>query len=169
MNPFRPIIKVNTNQELGTEEGESNKDEEKSTTSSEMSEQDSESDTTADGTEESKPTETLQIHNVPNKSIHHEDDSSEDKCVIEIEPPKQNEDQKIGKEDKLLATNFEVKMENQKDERLISYSFEQQIVKFKVNSGTNQEVRGVYSDFQSYQSMAFYNIWVFMPQQKIQM
>ena len=52
MNPFKPTIKVNTNLELGTNEGESNKDEKKSTTSSEMSEQDSESDTTADDDEE---------------------------------------------------------------------------------------------------------------------
>ena len=78
MNPFKPIIKVNTNQELDTNEGESNKDEKKSTTFSEMSEQDSESDTAADDTEESKPTETLQIHNVSSKTIHHEDDSFEE-------------------------------------------------------------------------------------------
>ena len=74
MNPFKPLIKVNTNQELETNEGESNKDEEKSTTASEMSEPDSESDTAADDTEESKPTETLQIHNVCNTTMHDEDD-----------------------------------------------------------------------------------------------
>ena len=77
INPFKPIIKVDLNQQLDTEEGESKKDEEKSSTSSEISEQDSESDTTADDTEESKPTETLQIHNVFNKTLHHEDDSSD--------------------------------------------------------------------------------------------
>ena len=151
MNPFKPTIKVITNQELDVNEGESNKDEKKSTTSSEMSEQDSDSDTTADDTEESEPTETLEIHNVSNKTIHHEDDSFEEKSVTEIEPPKQNGEQKIGKEDKLCTTNFEVKMENQKVEGLISYSFEQQSVKSEVNSGSNQELWGVCIDFQSYQ------------------
>ena len=43
-----------------------------------MSEQDSQSDTTADDTEESKPTETLQIHNVCNTTMHDEDDSIHD-------------------------------------------------------------------------------------------
>ena len=38
-----------------------------------MSEQDSESDTTVDDTEESKPTKTLQIHNVCNTTMHGED------------------------------------------------------------------------------------------------
>ena len=52
-------------------------------------------------------------------------------------------------EDKLLATNFEVKVENRKVEGLITYSTDQQIFKFKVNSGTDQEVWGVYIDFQS--------------------
>ena len=47
--------------------------------SSEMSEQDSESDTTAGDTQESKHTETLQIHHVSNKSTHtDQDDSSEE-------------------------------------------------------------------------------------------
>ena len=119
MNPFKPIIKVDPIQQLDTEEGESNKDEEKSTTSSEISEQDSESDTTADDTEESKPTETLQIHNVCNTTmhdeydlIHDEDDSSQDEHVTEIAPHTVNQEQNNGKEDKLLTTDFEVKMEN---------------------------------------------------------
>ena len=38
--------------------------------------------------EESKPVETSQVLTVFNKSIHHEDDSSDDKSVIEIEPRK---------------------------------------------------------------------------------
>ena len=87
MDPFKPIIKINPNQQLDTNEGESNKDEEESTTSSEISAQDSGSDTITADTEESKPTETLQIHNVSSKAIHHENDSSEDISVIEIEPP----------------------------------------------------------------------------------
>ena len=41
--------------------------EEESTASQELSEQDSASDTTPDDTEESKTTETLQVHNVCNK------------------------------------------------------------------------------------------------------
>ena len=53
----------------------------------------------------------------------------------------------LEKENKLLTTNFEVKMENQRVEGLISYSFEQQIVKFKLNSGSNQELWRVYVDF----------------------
>ena len=60
---------------------------------------------------------------------------------------KQNE-----QENELLITNFEVKVENQKVEGLISYSTDQQIFKFKVNSGTDQEVWGVYIDFQSIHS-----------------
>ena len=36
-------------------------------------------------TEESIPTETSQVLTVFNKTIHHEDDSSDDKSVIEIE------------------------------------------------------------------------------------
>ena len=41
-------------------------------------------------TEESLPTETSQVLTVFNKAIHHEDDSSDDKSVIEIEPSKEN-------------------------------------------------------------------------------
>ena len=53
---------------------------------------------------------------------------------------------------KLLSTNFEVKVENRKVEGLITYSTDQQIFKFKVISGANQEVWGVYVDFKSNQS-----------------
>ena len=59
-------------------------------------------------TEESIPVETSQVLTVLNKAIHHEDDSSDDIYVIEIEPPKQRGEQEIGKQDKLLTTNFEV-------------------------------------------------------------
>ena len=51
-----------------------------------------------------------------------------------------------------LTSNFEVKAENQKVEGLITYSIDQQIFKFKVNSGTDQEVWGVYIDSQSNQN-----------------
>ena len=59
-------------------------------------------------TEESKPTETSQVLTVFNKAIHHEDDSSDDKSVIEIDPPTENGEQEIGKQDKLLTTNVQI-------------------------------------------------------------
>ena len=203
MNPIKPIIKVKTNEELDTEEGESNTDEQESTISikeedeystfSDMSKQDSEFDinvhdtqdeqnaqtpetlqnnttmhnkddliydeydTSEDEnktkietyedfgekiheTEESIPTETSQVLTVFNKAIHHEDDSSDDKSVIEIEPLKENGEQEIGKQDKLLTTKFQIEIENRKVEGLITYPTDQQIFKFKVNSwGVNIE------------------------------
>ena len=44
MNPIRPIIKVNPNQEIDKDYGESNKDEEESATSTELSEENSTSE-----------------------------------------------------------------------------------------------------------------------------
>ena len=94
MNPIKPIIKVKTNQELDTEEGESNSDEQESTISieeeeefttseelteneystfSDMSKQDSESDINVDETQNeqiSHTPETLQIHNTYNTTMH---------------------------------------------------------------------------------------------------
>ena len=91
-------------------------------------------------TEESIPTETSQVLTVFNKAIHHEDDSSDDKSVIEIESPKENGEQEIGKQDKLLTTKFQIEIENRKVEGLRTYSTDQQIFKFKVNSwGVNTE------------------------------
>ena len=203
MNPINPIIKVNTNEELDTEEGESNtheqestisnKDEDEYSTFSDMSKQDSESDINVDETqyqenphtpetlqnnttmhdkdnsihdeydtsenentieietieqygekihetEESIPTETSQVLTVFNITIHHEDDSSDDKSVIEIESPQENGEQETGKQDKLLTSTFQVEIENRKVEGLITYSTEQQIFKFKLNSwGVNIE------------------------------
>ena len=215
MNPIKPIIKVKTNEELDTDEGESNTDKqettisniEESTTSeklieedystfSDMSKQDSESGINVDETqhqedpqtpelqihntynttmhdeddvihdeydtleneniaeietfehygekihetEESIPVETSQVLTVFNKTIHHEDDSSDDISVIEIEPPKENHEQEIGKQDKLLTTKFQIEIENRKVEGLITYSTDQQIFKFKFNSwGVNIE------------------------------
>ena len=206
MNPIKPIIKVKTNEELDTEEGESNTDEQESTISieeeeefttseelteeystfSDMSKQDSESDINADQTQHQKnsytpetlqnnttihdkndtseneniieietyedygerihetevsiPTETSQVLTVFNKAIHHEDNSSDDKSMIEIEPPKENGEQENGKQDKLLTTTFQIEIENRKVEGLITYSTDQQIFKFKVNSwGVNIE------------------------------
>ena len=94
---------------LDTGEGESTTDEEESTTSQELSEEDTTSGTPSQDTEESKPTETLQVHTICNKSTHDEDDSYQDENMIEIEPYKVNGEKK---EDKLLATNFQVEMEN---------------------------------------------------------
>ena len=203
MNPIKPIIKLKTNEELDTEEGESNSDEQESTISikeedeystfSQMSKQNSESDINVHDTqdeqisytpetlqnnttihhnddlihdeydtsenestieietykdygekihetEESIPTETTQVLTVFNKTIHHEDDSSDDISVIEIEPPQENGEQEIGKQDKLLTTKFQIEIENRKVEGLITYSTDQQIFKFKVNSwGVNIE------------------------------
>ena len=91
-------------------------------------------------TEESIPTETSQVLTVFNKAIHHEDDSSDDKSVIEIEPPQENGEQENGKQDKLLTTTFQMKIEIRKVEGLITYSTDQQIFKFNVNSwGVNIE------------------------------
>ena len=45
-----------------------------------------------------------------------------------------------------------IKVEAQKVEGPITYSTDQQILKFEVNSGTDQEVWGVYIDFQSIHS-----------------
>ena len=101
--------------------------------------------------EESIPTETSQVLTVFNKTIHHEDDSSDDKSVIEIEPPKENGEQEIGKQDTLLTTKFQMEIENQKVEGLTTYSTDQQMFKFKVNSGNNQELWGVNIDFSSYE------------------
>ena len=55
---------------------------------------------------------------------------SDDKSVIEIEPPKENGEQEIGKQDKLLTTKFQMEIENQKVKGLITYSTDQQIFEF---------------------------------------
>ena len=90
--------------------------------------------------EESIPVETSQVLTVFNKTIHHEDDSSDDKSVIEIESPQENGEQEIGKQDKLLTTTFQIEIENRKVKGLITYSTDQQIFKFKVDSwGVNIE------------------------------
>ena len=83
MKPIKPIIKLNSNEELDTEEGESNtneqdstisiKEEEEYSTFSDMSKQDSESDINLDETqhqENSYTPETLQN----NTTIHDNDD-----------------------------------------------------------------------------------------------
>ena len=154
MNPIKPIIKVETNEELDKEEGKSIIDEEESAeTSQELSEeQNSTSDIYIEDQEDSESIETSQVHNVLNNSIPNEVDSHTVEDETEIELPRENGEQNNAKEDKLLTPNFDVKAENRKVEGLITYSTDQQIFKFKVNSGTDQEVWGVYIDSQSNQN-----------------
>ena len=60
--------------------------------------------------------------------------------MIEIDPSKENGEQEIGKQDKLLTTTFQIEIENRKVEGPITYSTDKQIFKFKVNSwGVNIE------------------------------
>ena len=84
-------------------------------------------------------------------SSESEDNTSQEENVIEMQTYENNGEQNK-QEDKLLTTNFEVKVENRKVEGLITYSTDQQIFKLKVNSGTDQEIWGVYIDFQSIHS-----------------
>ena len=67
--------------------------------------------------------------------------------MIEIEPPKENGEQEIGKQNKLLTTKFQIEIENREVEGLITYSTEQQIFKFKANSGNNQEPKNCRSKY----------------------
>ena len=143
--PFKEIFKIQ-HEKLDTEEGESNEQEEESTTSSEKSEQNSESDTSIEDGQEMHTTETHQIQKDVNNTIHDEENSSEseddtpdNENVTEMQTYENNGEQNK-QENKLLTTNFEVKVENRKVEGLITYSTDQQIFKFKVNSGNNQEL-----------------------------
>ena len=74
--PFEEIFK-NQHEKVDIVEGESIEDKEKSTTSSDKLEQDSESDITTEDEEETNRTETHQVHNVLNETIHDEENSSE--------------------------------------------------------------------------------------------
>ena len=78
-----------------------------------------------------------------------EDHTSEEENVAEMQTYENNGEPNI-QDNKILTTNFEVNVENQKAQGLITYSAEQQIFKFKVNSGTDQEVWGVYVSINSY-------------------
>ena len=86
-----------------------------------------------------------------NETIHDEENSSEAENVTEMQTYENNGEQNK-QEEKLLTTNFEVKVKNRKVEGLITYSTDHRIFKFKVNCGTDQEVWGVYIDFQSIHS-----------------
>ena len=102
--PIKLNNKVNTNEELDTEKGESTKvqhefttseEEEEYSTFSHMSKQDSESDINIDDNQDEPNThtpETQQIHNTYNTTMHDKDDiiydkndTSEDENTIEIE------------------------------------------------------------------------------------
>ena len=52
-----------------------------------------------------------------------------------MEPPRENGEQEIGKQDKLLTITCQMEIENRKVERLITYSTDQQTFNYKVNSG----------------------------------
>ena len=138
--PFEEIIKKQ-HENLDTEKGSQNEEEKESTLSSEKSEQDSESDTSIEDEEESNITQILQVHHGMNETTHDEenpseaeDDTSEDEHVAEMQTYENNGEQNNAQEEKLLTTTFEVKLENRKVEWLITYSTDQQIFKFKVNS-----------------------------------
>ena len=79
-----------------------------------MPEQDSESDTSTEDEEESNTTQTLQVLNVLNETYNDQDESSEENSENEIQPYTENGEQDKIQENKLLTTNFEVKVENQK-------------------------------------------------------
>ena len=139
--PLEEIFKKQ-HEKFDTVEGESNEAEHKFTVSSEKLEQDSESDTMIQDEQASEPMQTFPTHNDVNETIHDDDDSStesEEENVIDIETD-QNNGEKNEHEDKLLSTNFEVKVEKQTVDGLITYSTYQQIFKVKVNSGTDEEV-----------------------------
>ena len=57
--------------------------------------------------------ETSQVLTVFNKRIHHEDDSSDDKSVIKIEPPKENGEQEIGKRTNSLLPHSKLKLKTE--------------------------------------------------------
>ena len=54
--------------------------------------------------------QTSQVLTVLNKTIHHEDDSSDDKSEIGIELRQEDREQEIGKQDKLLTTTFQIEI-----------------------------------------------------------
>ena len=137
-NPFEKRFK-NQHEKVDTDEVESIEEEEKSTTSSEKSEQDSESDITTEDEEQTNTNETHQDHNVLNETTHDEensseaeDDKSEEQNLNQMKTYENNGEQNK-QEKELLTTNFEVKVENRNARGLITYSTDQQILKFKVN------------------------------------
>ena len=116
---FVEIFK-NQHEKVDTDEGESIEEEEKSTTSSDKSEQDSESDITTEDEDETNTTETHQVHNVLNETIHGEensseaeDDTSEEQNLNEMQTCENNE-KKNGQENKLPTLKLKLKTEKLK-------------------------------------------------------
>ena len=72
------------------------------------------SDTPTEATEDSKVIEIPQVHTDFIQTKHDEDDSPENKSISEFEIPKENGEQNIGKDNKLLSTNYIVKMKTKK-------------------------------------------------------
>ena len=85
-----------------------------------------------------------------NKITHEENDTSEENSATEIELHTVNGEKAMAK--RANSINFEVIVENRKVEWLITYSMDQQIFKFKVNSGNKEELWGVNIGFKSYHS-----------------
>ena len=108
-NPIRPIIKVIPYHKHHTDEGESAKNEGQSATSIELSE-DSTSDTTTEATEDLKPMETPQVPNDIYKSTF----SPTLMSTSEFESPKENGEQIIVQDNKLLSINLTVEIQNRK-------------------------------------------------------
>ena len=113
--PFEEILK-NQHEKVNTEVGESNGEDDKSTTSSDKSEQNSESDITYEDEQETNTTETHQVHNVLNETIHDEensseaeDDKSEAQNLNQMQTYEYNGEQNK-QEEELLTNNFEVKV-----------------------------------------------------------
>ena len=125
--PFEEILQ-NQHEKVDTDVGESNGEEDKSTTSSDKSEQNSESDITYEDEQETNTTETHQVHNVLNETIHDEENSSEaedDKSEahnLNQMQTYENNGEQNKQEEELLTNNFEVKVKNRKAEGLITYS-----------------------------------------------
>ena len=121
INPIKPIIKVKTNEELDTEEGESNTDEQESTISikeeheystfSDRSKQDSESDINVDETQHQENSYTPEILQnnirIPDNDdlIHDENSTSENENIIEIETFEQFEE-KIHETEESISTEI---------------------------------------------------------------
>ena len=58
-----------------------------------------------------KAIEIHQVHNIFNNITHDEDVPFQNRHVTEFEP-NENGEQNMGKQNKLLSTNFQVKIEN---------------------------------------------------------
>ena len=96
-----------------TDEGESAKHKGESAASTDLSE-DSTSDTPTEATEDSKPIETPRVPTVSIKCTHDDGGSSINKLWTEFEPLKENGEQIIIKDNKLLTINLTVEIQNKK-------------------------------------------------------